>query len=269
MTVTEGKAPATTHVGTGLPTCQELLDHYPAKFTWQELKAFVNSGDLGLLKRHKMLQLRYNAWSEEIKKEWGTIENYLLKHRLRWGQPDRLSVLKPYKRSIDEIPIFHDPDSLPIPTVDYFRADTPPHLISIIVNDWPYSVPPDVEHSVVWTRQPIFHFETIPPSVSERIETDGLWGFTGLTSPPPSPSSLPSSLPALAEWDVPTDRTTDRVRGTPEEDVLVRRAGAGVHDFVRSRWPEDGWETAWFVNPPRLQSVRGLAHTHVFARRKS
>jgi len=37
-------APATAYVGTGLPTHQELLDHYPAKFTWQDLKAFVNSG---------------------------------------------------------------------------------------------------------------------------------------------------------------------------------------------------------------------------------
>jgi hypothetical protein len=66
-------------------------------------------------------------------------ENYLLKYRLRWGQPDRLSVLKPYKGNIDDISILDDPDSLPIPTVDYFRVDTPPHLISIIVNDWPYS----------------------------------------------------------------------------------------------------------------------------------
>lgn len=113
--------------------------------------------DLGLLKRDRKLQLRYNSWSREIKNKWGTMgsyfpspthshaqafplkENYLLKYRLRWGQPDRLSVLKPYKGSIDEIPIIDDLDSLPIPTVDYFRADTPPHLISIIVNDWPYS----------------------------------------------------------------------------------------------------------------------------------
>ena len=46
MTITESKAPATTYVGTGLPTYQELLDHYPAKFTWQELKTFVNSGSV-------------------------------------------------------------------------------------------------------------------------------------------------------------------------------------------------------------------------------
>ena len=93
MTVTETKVPTTTNAGTGLPTYQELLDHYPAKFTWQDLKAFVNSGcvlrgcfrrppltlefsDLGLLKRDKMLQLRYNDWSEDIKKKWGTLGSY-------------------------------------------------------------------------------------------------------------------------------------------------------------------------------------------------
>jgi len=83
-------------------------------------------------------------------------ENYLLKYRLRWGQPDRLSVLKPYEGSIYETSVLGDPDLLPIPTVDYFRADTPPHLISIIVNDWPYSgtsgcftrgIPTDFPHS--------------------------------------------------------------------------------------------------------------------------
>ena len=46
MTITESNVPATTYAGAGLPTFQELLDHYPAKFTWQELKAFVNSGSV-------------------------------------------------------------------------------------------------------------------------------------------------------------------------------------------------------------------------------
>ena len=134
--------------------------------------------------------------------------------------------------------------------------------------DFPRTVPPEVEHSVVWTRQPIFHRAIIAPAISPHIEADGLWGFTGLTSPPPSPSSLPASLPALAEWGIPLDYTVNRSEGTPEEEELVKRAGAGVHEFVRSKWQEDEWETAWFVNPPRLQSVRGLAHIHVFARRK-
>ena len=95
MTVTEDKGPATTRAGTGPPTYQELLEHYPAKFTWEELKTFVNSGsvfefgfryfpltddrsDLGLLKRDRKLQLRYNNWGKEIKDKWGTMGSYLL-----------------------------------------------------------------------------------------------------------------------------------------------------------------------------------------------
>lgn len=29
---------------TGPPTKEELLVHYPAKFTWEQMKTFVNSG---------------------------------------------------------------------------------------------------------------------------------------------------------------------------------------------------------------------------------
>ena len=34
---------------TGPPTKEELLVHYPAKFTWSQLKTFVNSGCVSLL----------------------------------------------------------------------------------------------------------------------------------------------------------------------------------------------------------------------------
>lgn len=36
--------PDTVPLGTGPPTREELLAHYPADFTWEQLKAFVNSG---------------------------------------------------------------------------------------------------------------------------------------------------------------------------------------------------------------------------------
>lgn len=61
-----------------------------------------------------------------------------------------------------------------------------------------------------------------------------------------------------------------------------------VSAFVKARWSEDEWETAWcallhralntlrlirlirrFVNPPTLQSVKGLPHFHVLAKRKA
>lgn len=80
-------------LGTGPPTKYELLVHYPPKFTWQQLKAFINSGfgcrlislnsgthkcirDLGLLKRDKKLQARYDEWTRGIVKEHGSMSLY-------------------------------------------------------------------------------------------------------------------------------------------------------------------------------------------------
>lgn len=37
-------SPDTVPFGTGPPTREELLVYYPAKFTFQQLKTFVNSG---------------------------------------------------------------------------------------------------------------------------------------------------------------------------------------------------------------------------------
>lgn len=67
------------------------------------------------------------------------------------------------------------------------------------------------------------------------------------------------------------------------------QGGQEVGAMVRSLWDERGWECLWvscpvcgsgiprrptkltgkFVNPPRLQSVPGFSHFHVFARRKT
>ncbi|KAK0188092.1 hypothetical protein F5146DRAFT_1207953 [Armillaria mellea] len=240
----------------GPPTKEELIVYYPAKFTWNQLKTFVNSGDLGLLKRDKKLQERYQHWATSIKLKYGSIVNYLLNFRLQWGQPDTLSLLT---SALDD-------KSLDAPP--YFTTDIPPEYISIIQNDWPYSVPSDVEHALIWTRIPIYHSDIIAESVSARIAQDGLWGFTGNDSPPPSPSTLSLCLPALSEWGVTLEKMILSTRCTEEEDALVKRAGKNVNEFVKRRWIEAEWETAWFVNPLRLQSVPGLAHIHVFARHK-
>ncbi|EIW59356.1 uncharacterized protein TRAVEDRAFT_46663 [Trametes versicolor FP-101664 SS1] len=277
-------SPQTVPLGTGLPTREEMLVYYPAKFTWTQLKTFVNSGDLGLLKRDRTLQKRYEGWSQGIKEKYGSIVNYLLNYRLQWGQPDTLSVLR---SSLDERPAQKatngttpslDPKApgklppLPANAPRYFRADIPPELLSIAMNDWPYSVPPDVEHSLIWSRVPILPPDLPAPSaspISARLHQDGLWGFTGTDSPPPSPSTLPACLPALADWGVTMDKLVRSPRGTEEEERAVKRYGEEIETFVKRRWNEREWETAWFVNPPRLQSVPDLTHIHVFARRKS
>ncbi|KAI0754745.1 hypothetical protein C8Q80DRAFT_1216612 [Daedaleopsis nitida] len=273
-------SPETVPLGTGLPTRVELLVHYPAKFTWHQLKVFVNSGDLGLLKRDKKLQARYQDWSNGIKKQYGGIVNYLMNYRLQWGQPDTIAIIK---SSLDTpattstqgpLAIKASKGLPPIPpdAPTHFVADMPPELYYIAMNDWPYSVPPEVEHSLIWTRVPIFPASLPPPSesaLSARLHQDGLWGFTGLDSPPPSPSLLPECLPALAEWGVTMDKLICSPRGTEEEERAVKSYGKEIETFIKRRWVESEWETAWFSNPPRLQSVPELSHIHVFARRKS
>ncbi|PPQ68111.1 hypothetical protein CVT26_005732 [Gymnopilus dilepis] len=259
---------------TGPPTREELLVHYPAKFTWQQLKTFVNSGDLGLLKRDRALQKRYDEWALGIKEQYGSVVNYLLNHRLRWGQPDTLSLLKSsviddgfYSSSTSNFASENEASSISSPT-PYFCWETPKEYISIIQNDWPYSVPPEIEHTLIWTKVPIYHPDLVDESIKGRIDQDGLWGFTGIESPPPSPSHLPECLPALAEWGITEDKMVKSAPPTEGEKALIEKAGSEVHRFVKNRWDETEWETAWFVNPPRLQSVPNLAHIHVFARRK-
>ncbi|KAF8882026.1 hypothetical protein CPB84DRAFT_1791182 [Gymnopilus junonius] len=250
---------------TGPPTREELLVHYPAKFTWQQLKTFVNSGsDLGLLKRDRALQRRYDDWAVGIKEQYGSVVNYLTNYRLRWGQPDTLSLLKStlIDNNYDDI---NSSDSNGVPPNQpppYFCWETPKE------NDWPYSVPPEVEHTLIWTKVPIYHPDLVDESIKVRIDQDGLWGFTGTDTPPPSPSNLPVCLPALAEWCVTQDKMIASAPPTEKERVLIEKAGSEVHRYVRNRWDEKVWETAWFVNPPRLQSVPKLAHIHVFARKK-
>lgn len=71
--------------------------------------------------------------------------NYLNTYRLQWGQPDTKSLL----RSTYDDPISPSVDSEAVaaetkPTFvaespTHFNADTPSELISIILNDWPYS----------------------------------------------------------------------------------------------------------------------------------
>ncbi|TFY54524.1 hypothetical protein EVJ58_g8810 [Rhodofomes roseus] len=255
LTRSTNLTPETVPLRSGPPTREELLVYYPPKFTFHQLKTFINSGDLGLLKRDKTLQKRYEIWSAGIRKEYGSMVNYLLSYRLQWGKHDARSLLRSTLEIPDslvsksEVPSAARGELPPLPSdaPPYFKADTPAELISIIMNDWPYSVPNEVEHSLVWTRIPILPPE-LPPAIAPRLLQDGLWGFTGSLTPPTLAGHAARVL---------------------EERVLLEAAASDVDTFVRRLWREDEWETAWFVNPPRLQSVPGLAHIHVFARRKT
>jgi hypothetical protein len=97
---------------------------------------------------------------------------------------------------------------------------------------------------------PIFHPDLVPESIKARIDQDGLWGFTGSDSPPPSPSNTAAYFPSLADWGITMDKLNRSSPPTLEEAVLIKNAGREVHRYVQNRWLEMEWETAWFVNPP-------------------
>lgn len=97
---------------------------------------------------------------------------------------------------------------------------------------------------------PIYHPDLVDESIKVRTYQDGLWGFTGNDSPPPSPSNIASSLGALSEWGITIEKMVKSPPPTPKEAALIERAGKEVNRYVRTRWAESEWETAWFVNPP-------------------
>ncbi len=112
------------------------------------------------------------------------------------------------------------------------------------------TVPLEVEHTLIWTKVPIYHAKIVAESVKSRIDQDGLWGFTGNEEPPPSPNNVIASIGALSEWGITLDRMVKSKPPTIEEAALIERAGNEVHRYVKTRWSESEWETAWFVNPP-------------------
>lgn len=105
------------------------------------------------------------------------------------------------------------------------------------------------------------HPSLVDPTIAVRVDQDGLCGFTGASTPPPSADALAESLPALAEWGVTMGSLVRSPPPSAAEQTLLQRAGAEVDGYVRRRWREDEWETAWFVNPP----VSGWLHIPVAA----
>ncbi|EKC97378.1 cytoplasm protein [Trichosporon asahii var. asahii CBS 8904] len=157
---------------------------------------------------------------------------------------------------------------------------------AVLPNDWPYCVPYGVRHFCVWSRVPIAHPELVgyDRAAWQHIETEGLAGFTGVIpsftdrsdgAPPGTPTndgpgrSGPADPHSEGGWYAVDlaygGREMKRWAGVQFETP----GGQKVGEMVRGLWDERGWETIWFVNPARLQSVPGLAHFHVFARRKT
>ncbi|KAI3338965.1 hypothetical protein F4824DRAFT_66184 [Ustulina deusta] len=95
---------------------------------WEELKKIIGENNLSVLKRKPSDLRRYMAWTAETKAHYGSMTNYLLIHRLpkAWGSPP-----------------FTPTSSVPFDD----KSD-----YSVLINDWPYGLTPDITHLVVWSR---------------------------------------------------------------------------------------------------------------------
>ncbi|KDQ20862.1 hypothetical protein BOTBODRAFT_26884 [Botryobasidium botryosum FD-172 SS1] len=229
-----------------LPTRADVIRLNPASCSWDELKAQVDSGDLGVLGRHPDFQKLYDVWCQDVKAKHGSIVNYIVNVRLGWG-PITLPVpSSETKLNLLSLGLPTPPPTRPLTPLPYFTASADPSLVKILPNDWPYSVPHNITHYVVWSRLPLIHPGLVPEFLWPRLAQDGLWGFTG------------------------SDYVRRQLEGLSKDEMeTIVKAGSDIALFVSREWNEAEYETAWFANPPRLQSVPGLAHFHVFVRCKA
>jgi hypothetical protein len=165
---TSPKLPLTVLEGSGLPTEEQLAAFYPPLYTWDDLRTFINVGDLALLKRNKRLYERFDlgllvetvadkqltdtlSGRKTSRKDTDQcvrpqnqsspiqlikiIANYVQSYRIQWGMPDKLSLL----RSDPASPLVAKLATLADDNIkrDWFTADISPKMIYIMKNDWP------------------------------------------------------------------------------------------------------------------------------------
>ncbi|KAI8959766.1 hypothetical protein F5Y11DRAFT_289770 [Daldinia sp. FL1419] len=108
-----------------------LTDEEYKYHDWEDVKKIIEENNLSVLKRKPSDLRRYMKWTAETKAEYGSMTNYLMKHRLpkTWGSP-------PFKPA--STTPFDDPS-------DY----------RVLINDWPYGMMPNMTHIVVWSRTTI------------------------------------------------------------------------------------------------------------------
>ncbi|KAH7143994.1 hypothetical protein EDB81DRAFT_514581 [Dactylonectria macrodidyma] len=95
---------------------------------WEDLKGIIAKNNLHVLKRKPSDLRRYMQWSSETKAQYGSMTQFLLVNRLpkSWGSP-------PFT---------------PVSTIPFEDASD----YSVLANDWPYGLDPEIRHIVVWLR---------------------------------------------------------------------------------------------------------------------
>ncbi|KAH9457420.1 hypothetical protein Pst134EA_021296 [Puccinia striiformis f. sp. tritici] len=149
---------------------------------------------------------------------------------------------------------------------DYFSANDDEHKLQdgldyrVTRNEWPYAIPKDYQHIVVWSRLPLLDPSQArtPEDMDTALKT-GLSGFENLTPP------MIELLNQSGFSDNPSSSPLSSTRHEEEDQGLDSQ----IRLFIRNRWPfEHGFvDLMWFLNPVHLQSCPQLPHFHVFVKK--
>ncbi|KUI65963.1 N-acetylglucosamine-induced protein 1 [Cytospora mali] len=93
--------------------------------TWDEAIDIVRTNRLGDFHRRPSELHRYRQYIWNLKREHGSVMDFMLKERLHWAEPVVPRGRKPFQCGDD---------------------------VAILMNDWPYGIDPRIVHLVVWTK---------------------------------------------------------------------------------------------------------------------
>ncbi|KAL9079413.1 MAG: hypothetical protein Q9157_001712 [Trypethelium eluteriae] len=91
--------------------------------TWSEVQRFIETNHLELFERVPTDMRRYKEYTWKLKREYGSVMNFILQERLKWN--DMACTGEPFTNSDD---------------------------YKILYNDWPYGLEQKIVHLVVWTK---------------------------------------------------------------------------------------------------------------------
>ncbi|MCJ1470550.1 hypothetical protein MMC07_009196 [Pseudocyphellaria aurata] len=125
-------------------------DSQYSRLTWNEVREYVRTNRIDVFTRLPSEERRYLAYVAKLKKEHGSVLNFIIEKRLQWSD-----------REPKDTDPFNNPDTA-------FAVD-----LKILYNDWPYGIDTKIIHLVVWTK---FELEDDPatgqlvPSVRQQID---------------------------------------------------------------------------------------------------
>ena len=126
--------------------------------TWDEVVDIVRTNRLGDFQRSPSELRRYREYIWNLKREHGSVMNFILKERLHWAEPVVPQGSRPFEADGDAI---------------------------VLMNDWPYGIDPRIVHLVVWTKFDLpddpeteaeidkFVERTFSPGISKDKVSDG------------------------------------------------------------------------------------------------